>query len=201
MELEIKGLKRRIWQTDGIILHSHEIRRCKNEFRILQDLSVKQVFYSELDRILGKYQAYIIVSCTVLKDDYVRLYGKLADIYSQSLTFLLERAIFYVDDINPAGGGKIDAMLERRGKEEDKKLSESYNDLREKGTFWVDSERMKSHIDRLTFVPKSANIVGLQLADLVAYPIATHLLRPDAQIRHTISFKRIFTHQEENCWG
>lgn len=85
-----------------------------------------------------------------------------------------------MDDMNPTLGGKIDAMLEKRGKEEDKKLSESYNALRETGTFWVNSERMKSHFDRLTFVPKSANIVGLQLADLIAYPIACHVLRPDA---------------------
>lgn len=194
MELEIKNLKRQIWQTDDIVLHSHEIRRCKNAFRVLQDLSVKKMFYYELDRIMGKYRAYMIVSCTVLKDDYTRSYGKLADIYSQSLTFLLERAVFYVDDVNPDGGGKIDAMLERRGKEEDKKISESYNDLREKGTFWVDSERMKSRIERLTFVPKSANIVGLQLADLVAYPIASRLLRPDVpNPAYDIIKKNIYT--------
>lgn len=180
LEREIGNLKMKMWQTEDVILHSHEIRRCKNAFSILQDSAVKQEFYTELDRILGKCQAYIIVSCTVLKDDYTRAYGKLADIYSQALAFLLERAVFYVDDMNPKLGGKIDAMLEKRGKEEDKKLSESYNSLRETGTFWVNSERMKSRFDRLTFVPKSANIVGLQLADLIAYPIACHVLRPDA---------------------
>ena len=36
---------------------------------------------------------------------------KLGDIYSQALTFLLERAVFYVDDVNPEVGGTIDAML------------------------------------------------------------------------------------------
>lgn len=180
LEREIKALKQKIWHTEDVILHSHEIRRCKNYFKVLQDVAVKQEFYSELDRILGENQAYIIVSCSVLKDDYTRTYGKLSDIYSQSLTFLLERAVFYVDDLNPGIGGKIDAMLEKRGKEEDKTLSEAYNALRETGTFWVDSERMKNHFDRLTFVPKSANIVGLQIADLVAYPIACHILRPEA---------------------
>ena len=47
------------------------------------------------------------------------------------------------------------------------------------GTSWVTSERMKSTIKKLTFVPKTANIIGLQIADLVAYPIACHILRPD----------------------
>ena len=40
------------WHTEDVILHSHEIRRCKNYFKVLQDLAVKQEFYSELDRIL-----------------------------------------------------------------------------------------------------------------------------------------------------
>lgn len=72
---------------------------------------------------------------------------KLGDIYSQALTFLLERAVFYVDDVNPEVGGTIDAMLERRGKVEDKKLSERYNELREKGTYWVTPERPNPAFD------------------------------------------------------
>ena len=180
LEAEIKALKAKIWGNDGIILHSHEIRRQKNTFGILANPRIRESFYSELDRILGKNGAYIIVSSTVLKDDYIRKNGKLGDIYAQSLSFLLERAIFYVDDINPGIGGKFEVMLEKRGKEEDKKLSESYNELRETGTFWVTSTRMKNSIEKLYFVPKTANIVGLQIADLVAYPIARHILNPDA---------------------
>ena len=179
LESRIKQLKTRFWGTDEIILNSHEIRRRKNAFARLENDAIKQDFYSELDSILGECGAYVIVSCSVLKDEYVRRWGKLADIYSQSLTFLLERAIFYVDDMNPGRDVRIDAMLEKRGKEEDKILSESYNALREAGTFWVDSKRMKSHIEKLTFVPKTANIVGLQIADLIAYPVACHNLRPE----------------------
>ena len=84
-----------------------------------------------------------------------------------------------VDDKNPGVGAHIEGMLECRGKEEDKALSQGYNSLRENGTFWVTSERMKSTIKKLTFVHKTANIIGLQIADLVAYPIACHILRPD----------------------
>ena len=179
LEKELMELKMRIWNDRNVILHSHEIRRQKNAFAIFQDPRVRNMFYTELDRILGANGAYVIVSSTVLKDDYIRKYGKLGDIYSQSLAFLLERSIFYVDDKNPGSVGHIEAMLERRGKEEDKALSRDYNTLRETGTFWVSSERMKATIRKLTFVPKTANIIGLQIADLVAYPIACHFLRPD----------------------
>lgn len=179
LEKRLRELKMKIWNDEGVILHSHEIRRQKNAFVVLQDADVRNTFYTELDRILGANDAYVIVSSTILKDDYVRKYAKIGDIYSQSLAFLLERAVFYVDDKNPGVGAHIEAMLERRGKEEDKTLSQGYNTLRENGTFWVTSERMKSTIKKLTFVPKTANIIGLQIADLVAYPIACHILRPD----------------------
>lgn len=180
LEKELKELKMKIWNDGNVILHSHEIRRQKNAFTILQDSDVRNTFYTELDRILGANDAYVIVSSTVLKDDYVRKYGKLGDIYSQSFAFLLERAVFYVDDKNPEAEAHIEAILERRGKEEDKALSQAYNMLRENGTYWVSSERMKATIQKLAFVPKTANIIGLQIADLVAYPIACHILRPDA---------------------
>ncbi|MCQ2160341.1 MAG: DUF3800 domain-containing protein [Bacteroidales bacterium] len=142
LEKEMKDLKLKIWNDKGIILHSHEIRRHKNAFAILQDADARKLFYQELDRILGTNDAYVIVSSAVLKDEYIRKYGKLGDIYSQSLAFLLERAVFYVDDKNTGVGAYIEAMLERRGKEEDKTLSQSYNTLRETGTYWVSSERM-----------------------------------------------------------
>ena len=47
------------------------------------------------------------------------------------------------------------------------------------GTYWVSTERLQSHIRRFDFVPKSKNVVGLQIADLVAYPITRHILEPD----------------------
>ena len=179
LERDVKALKERIWGTSDIILHSYEIRHLKKAYLPLKDKAIKQDFYKGLDRILGENGAYIIVSSTVLKDDYARKYGKLGDIYSQALTFLLERAVFYVDDVNPEVGGTIDAMLERRGKVEDKKLSERYNELREKGTYWVTPERMKDRMGKLEFVPKAANIIGLQIADLIAYPIACHIMWPE----------------------
>lgn len=181
LESQMRALKIKIWGDDTVIFHSHEIRRQKNVFEIFQDEAVKEQFYTELDSILGTTGAYIIVSSSVLKDDYARKYGKLGDVYSHALTFLLERAIFYIDDVNPGVGGTIDAILERRGKVEDKKLSESYNELREKGTYWVTPERMKDRMNKLEFVPKAANIIGLQIADLIAYPIACHLLWPDKE--------------------
>ena len=54
-----------------------------------------------------------------------------------------------------------------------------YMQLLDKGTYWVCSERLKQFAKSFTLLPKKANIVGLQVADLVAYPITRHILDPN----------------------
>ena len=123
---------------------------------------------------------YVIVSCSILKEPYIRQFGKFNDIYGQSLSFVLERAIFCIDNQCPNGQGKISAIVERRGKREDKNLMSYYQQLLEKGTYWVTAERMKNRMLCLDFKWKSEDIAGLQIADLIAYPLTRHVLNPQA---------------------
>jgi hypothetical protein len=53
---------------------------------------------------------------------------------------VLERAIFCVDNQCPDGQGQISAIVERRGKREDKNLMNYYQHLLDKGTYWVTAE-------------------------------------------------------------
>lgn len=39
---------------------------------------------------------------------------------------------------------------------------------------------MKSHVSQLNFKWKTEDVTGLQLADLVAYPLTRHVLNPKA---------------------
>ena len=61
----------------------------------------------------------------------------------------------------------------------DQNLLNYYNRLRDVGTHWVTSERLQSHIRKFDFLSTKQNVTGLQLADLIAYPITQHLLYPD----------------------
>lgn len=91
---------------------------------------------------------------------------------------MLERSIFCVDNhdaLNP----EISVVVERRGKKEDNRLLNYYNGLRNKGTKWVTPERLRTRISDFTFNYKKDNIIGLQIADLIAYPVTMHILRPD----------------------
>ena len=176
---KVNAMKNRFWGTEGIILHSRDIRKCQKGFEILFNLDVKREFYNAVNEILGETEAYKVVSCSILKEDYIRQFGKLNDVYAQSLSHLVERAIFYLDDLKIENGVELDIIVEQRGKKEDQNLLRFYNRLRDAGTYWVSTERLQSHIRRFDFVPKSKNVVGLQIADLVAYPITKHILEPD----------------------
>jgi hypothetical protein len=178
LEEQIRSLKKEFWGDRQIILHSRDIRKCQNGFEILFDLNVKQRFYEVVNRILGQENVYVIVSCSILKEPYIRQFGKLNDVYGQSLSFVLERAIFYVDNHCEDENGTISAIVERRGKREDRNLRNYYEQLLEKGTYWVTPERMRKRMMGLDFKWKSEDLAGLQIADLIAYPLTRHVLNP-----------------------
>ena len=137
----------------------------------------QEAVYEDIDALLGEKDAYSVVSCSILKEPYIRQFGKFNDIYGQSLSFLIERAIFYLDDVSDNADMHI--IAEMRGKQQDQSLLNYYNRLRDVGTHWVTPERLQSHIRKFDFLSKKQNVTGLQLADLIAYPITQHLLYPD----------------------
>lgn len=176
---QVKDLKKQFWGDKNIILHSRDIRKCQNGFEILFDLNIKQQFYEAINHILAQNNVYVIVSCSIMKEPYIRQFGKLNDVYGQSLSFVIERAIFCVDNKVPEGEGRIHSIVERRGKREDKALLGYYLQLLEKGTYWVDALRMKDRMESFEFKWKSDDVIGLQIADLIAYPLTRHVLNPN----------------------
>ena len=173
----INSLKIDIWNNTNIILHSRDIRKCQNGFEVLFDLEVKKRFIESVNDILGD-DIYIIICCAILKEPYIRQYGKLNDVYGLSLSYIMERVVFYLDSVGK-DNIELRTVIERRGKKEDKSLLNYYNQLLDRGTYWVNGDRMRRYFKRFDMRWKSENVVGLQVADLVAYPITRHVLNPD----------------------
>ena len=174
---QINSLKMDIWNNTNIILHSRDIRKCQNGFEVLFDLEVKKRFLESVNAILGD-DIYIIICCAILKESYIRQYGKLNDVYGLSLSYIMERVVFYLDSVG-RDNIELRTVIERRGKKEDKSLLNYYNQLLDRGTYWVNGDRMRRYFKRFDMRWKSENIVGLQVADLVAYPITRHVLNPN----------------------
>lgn len=173
-------LKREIFGNTAVIIHSVDIRKWRNAFVVLKDDDLRVRFFSGIEDILSRHNAYIIVSCTILKEQLSKfcVRGEEDDVYGLSLSYLIERSIFYVDN-QQLENPQISIIVERRGKKEDSQLLNYYNGLRNRGTKWIKPDRFRNHIRSFEFNYKRDNIIGLQIADLIAYPITQHFLHPE----------------------
>lgn len=173
----VNQVKLKYWNNTNVILHSRDIRKCNNEFKVLFDLKVKEQFYNDVNSVLTSSN-YKIISSAIDKISFIKKYGKLEDdVYEIALSFILERTIFCLDEIKD--GDNLEIVIEKRGKKEDAKLANHLNKLNQVGTFYVDSERMKKYSIKYFFLDKRQNNNGLQISDLLAYPIAKKIIFPE----------------------
>lgn len=148
IEGKINNFKLKYFKTTEVILHSREIRKCEGAFQILFDLNLKAEFYKDLNEILGEGQ-YCLIGAGIQKEEHIKRYGKVArDPYSLSLSFMLERLIFYLDKTDKQAN--VEIVYERRGKTEDKMLLADFNTIMDRGTAYVESSRLKNKVSNFT---------------------------------------------------
>lgn len=176
VEEKIDALKLKFFKSKDVILHSREIRKCEGAFQILFDLKLKEEFYKDLNRTLQEAD-YKIIGVGINKEEHIKKYGNQAyDPYGISLYFVIERMIFCLDSLDR--NATVDIKLETRGRKEDVLLTAHLNSIMDRGTTHVDRDRLKRKQLNFKFSSKRDNLVGLQIADLIAYPLARHLLNP-----------------------
>lgn len=184
LEVRVKEFKRKFWGDKKVILHSRDIRKADKEFQILLDQDIKASFYLELNKIMSE-MPYTIITSAVDKERYIQKYGRVGgDIYATSLSNIFERTVFYMNDV-PGGRNRVFVFIENRGSKEDKLLDEYIQKIMSRGTWYVKEERIKSLIKGHKFFCKEDDITGIQIADLMAYPIARHIIDKD---RANLSF-------------
>jgi len=197
---KVNSLKHKYFGTTEIILHSRNIRKCEGAFQILFDLGLKEQFYKDLNLILDESR-YCLLGSGIQKEKHIKKYGKGAkDPYSLSLSFVVERLIFYLDNLNEEVRVRI--LVEERGKKEDRMLLSHFNSIVDRGTYYLNADRLRQKITGLSFHGKYENIPGLQIADLCAYPMARRLLHPkEPYIPFTIIEKKIYCNKEGRYMG
>jgi hypothetical protein len=200
IENETNAFKQKFFGTTEVILHSRDIRKCEGAFQILFDLELKAKFYEELNLLLNKSH-YCLIGSGIQKEEHIKKYGKGAkDPYALSLSFILERLIFYLDGLNK--DAHVEILVEERGKKEDNSLLSHFNSIIDRGTYFIDQQRLKRKVRGFSFHGKRENIVGLQFADLCAYPLARHLLNPqEPYVPFEIIEKKIYANKEGQYMG
>lgn len=170
-------IKTGLWGQKEVIFHSRDIRKCEKEFSVLFDLDKKKWFYDHLNQLIAE-QPFTVIASAIRKIEYIRRFGRLSnDVYELALSFIIERSVFYLDALKKKDI-QLEIIIEKRGKKEDKRLEEHFQRLLARGTGYVSADRLKAYGFNIRFQSKRENNNGLQLADLVAYPAARHVIEP-----------------------
>ena len=168
---EFESLKQHFFNShpdDPIILHRKELVNKKPPFDSLHDPKTEQSFNNHLLGLLTDLE-YTAITVVIDKLEHNSRYSTWRfDPYHYCLTVLVERYVLWLHNNNSYG----DVMAESRGGKEDRRLKDSFERVFEKGSDFIQHEIFTTHLTsrQLKVKPKSNNIVGLQLADLIAHP-------------------------------
>ena len=169
---DVEALKNKYFEShpdDPIILHRKEMINKKHPFKALLDQTVENEFNAEFLQLLSKWTFKTITVLIDKSEHQTKYLTWRYDPYHYCMAIMLERYHLRLKEVGVMG----DMMFESRGGKEDMRLKESYRKIFTNGTDWIKAEDIKQTItsNELKIKPKSANIAGLQIADLLAYPL------------------------------
>jgi len=177
LEKRFYEFKKIFFNDPGIYITSRRIRRHAGPMIILNNPAVKAEFYKRLNQIIREVPFRIIAS-VIKKDVLCSQYNSPINPYDLSLTFIFERVNFIYNRIIFPEFKKVYIIAESRGPKEDVMFRSHFENLLKRGTKFHDFNLLKHNVS-LEFKKKKDLLVGLELADLCAYPIGIRVLNPN----------------------
>lgn len=178
----VQKLKFDFWGHDGIVLHGYEIRKAKGDFNILQNPELRASFVDRLNALI-EANNLTIIAAAIDKNKHVRRYSDPTNPYEIAMAFCIERLQRWL--LGKAQTGNLTHIVfERRGKAEDDDLELNFRRI----VSGRNSVGAMPNLD-IRFMDKKHNSTGLQFADLVAYPIGRHVLKPEQPNRAFLSLE------------
>jgi len=174
----LNEVKRKIFgprPDDPVILHRADIINTRGPFEVLRDDRVRSDFNNRLLRLIDEARFTLAV---VIIDKLVhqRRYVKPDHPYHYCLAAMLDRYCGWLNYNRVMG----DVMAEARGGREDRLLELEYRRIYENGTRMFPQPRHHHQpvltSKKLKVRRKADNIAGLQLADVLAYPVKQQCL-------------------------
>jgi hypothetical protein len=162
-----------------VVLHRSDIINRKGAFGVLCDDNKRALFDAGLLDVISRARFKMV---GVVLDKHAHQDRGLYSFhpYHYCLASMLE---CYSGWLN-YNGSVGDVMAESRGKEEDLQLKQAYRRVYESGSRAFGHEKHQRVLSSkdIKVQPKRANIAGLQLADVLAYPVKQRLLVQKARI-------------------
>ncbi|MBI4557415.1 MAG: DUF3800 domain-containing protein [Candidatus Hydrogenedentes bacterium] len=164
---------------EPVILHREDIVNRRKVFWRLRNAVAADRFEKDLLDLIGQTD-FRIVAVVIDKKVHQKRYPNPAHPYHLALGYLLQRYCGYLNHVNRQG----DVMAESRGGKEDRLLKDSYDLVYERGVWMRKSAFFQQALSskELKLKAKSANIAGLQLADLLVHPVRHDILIEKKQV-------------------
>lgn len=208
---QMEALKAKYFHShpdEPLIFHRKELVNARYPFHILRDPQTRSDFDMELLQLLSNWEYAVVSICLDKKAHKDKYTTWRYHPYHYCLMILLERFTFFLEQFNATG----DVLAEARGKTEDMKLKESFARLSREGTEYIKPTRFQAVLTsrQLKVKPKSNNISGLQLADLLAHPSRNEILDENGLLEGSIApfAQRIirilqdkYYHREDRTFG
>ncbi len=177
---EMEALKTKYFSShpdDPIIFHRKEMLNGKAPFQVLKEPGIRKSFDKDFLACLTRWEYVVITVCLDKKKHRETYTTWRYDPYHYCMAILMERFTFWLNRQQATG----DVMAESRGGKEDLRLKDSFHRLWEQGTEYVEPSSFQRTLtsQQLKVKPKTANVSGLQLADIVAHPSRAEILHKE----------------------
>jgi len=167
----LQRFKFKYFGHDMVVLHEHEIRKDKGDFRFLNTREKKNAFLNDLSGLVQD-APFTLITTVVRKDALAKRYFQPDNPYHLAMGFCLERAHKFLQ-AKGQDEKTTHVIFEKRGNREDNLLELDFRRVCD-GANWLGR-----HLPfEIVFASKKINSGGLQFADLVARPVGLSVLRP-----------------------
>lgn len=181
LDVRWKGWKAAVLGDGNATVHEPEIRNRLGPFGGPDAAKVVEKLGLELAEL-----PFTAIVCAVHRTDYTQEVGVgpldeslPAHVYLMTLDFLLERVAMALD--SAFGGARAAVIAESRGPKEDALLQYEFARLQLDGTSYLAPAWFRQQLaPGVVFKSKEDNSTGLQLADLVARPVADKVAHPES---------------------
>lgn len=168
---QLKHLKFDYFGHDLVILHEHEIRKEKGDFKVFKNREDKMQFMGRLSEIIDG--SNFILASYVIEKNKIRNPEEVGNPYHLALKHCLETLY---DLVIEKGQQELEThvIVERRGNKEDNALELEFRRICD-----GENKYQKDLPFKVRMAAKTSNSAGLQLADLVARPIGRYVINPE----------------------
>jgi len=158
---------------EPVILHREDIINRRSSFWRLRKAEAAAAFDEDLVALISAAR-FGIIAILIDKQALTERYDVPAHPYHLALGFMLQRYCGLLNHLNRQG----DVMAESRGGREDRLLKDSYATVYARGVWMTRPGSFQRALTsrELKLKRKSANIAGLQLADLLGHPVRQAML-------------------------